>query len=70
MEFSSRCVYSEAVNVGFWVFKATHQQFIPENFKVVAKKMNMNVKQVVTLFQGQIQGIRILDIILQIKFWV
>lgn len=34
---------------GFWVFKASHQYFIPEKVKVIAKKINMNV----LLFQGK-----------------
>lgn len=50
MEFGSGCFYSEDVFVGFWVFKASYQYFIPEHFKVTAKKISMNVKQVVLLF--------------------
>lgn len=34
---------------GFWVFKASHQYFILEKVKVIAKKINMNV----FLFQGK-----------------
>lgn len=32
----------------FWLFKASHQYFIPEKVKVIAKKINTNV----LLFQG------------------